>query len=250
MKEFYFQHWINVFEENANKEDNFKWNEEYQLTPEEKEIIYDSIRQFQRGESGEGKYIFQDAKKYVQQCEDDSYIYALKLFIHEEHRHAQYLLKFMNKNNIAKEKEHWVDNFFRWLRHKGNLEVSITVLLTAEIIAAVYYKAMANATQSKLLKQMCYRILCDEDIHIRFQSYALNRMQKKRSSLLNLYMRLNYVLLLAGTIPVVWFYHGKVFKKAGYNFLDYAAETFLIFEKSRKIIKAKDKELLQMEQVW
>lgn len=156
----------------------------------------------------------------------------------------------MQKNNIPKQTEHWVDNIFRWLRHKGNQEVSIIVLITAELIAAVYYKALAKATNSGLLKQICKRILNDEDIHIRFQSYALNRIQKGRNPLLNFYMRFNYALLLCGTIPVVWFCHWKVFKAAGYNFFSFAAETFLVFEKSRRIIKAKEKELLQMEQVW
>lgn len=250
MKEFYFQHWIRAFEQNAGKQDNFKWNENYVLTPEEKQVIYESIRQFQRGESGEGKYLFQDAKKYVRKCEDDSYMYALRLFIHEEHRHSKYLAAFMEKHQIAKDKGHWVDNFFRWLRHKGNLEVSITVLLTAELIAAVYYKALAKATDSKLLKQICYRILSDEDIHIRFQSYALNRIQKKRNPFLNFYMRFNYALLLCGTVPVVWMCHAKVFRKAGYNFFDLAAEAFLVFEKSRRILKSSDKQLLQMEQSW
>jgi hypothetical protein len=249
-KDFYFQHWMHVFEDNANNVDDFAWNEEYMLSEREKNIVSESIRQFQRGERGEGKYMFQEAKKYVRQCEDDSYMYALKLFIHEEHRHALYLQKFMQKKHIPKQTGHWVDTFFRWLRHKGNLEVTIIVLVTAELIAAVYYKALANATQSLLLKQICKRIISDEEIHIRFQSYALNRIQKDRNPVINFYMRLNYALLLGGTIPVVWFYHGKVFKAAGYNFISFVLETLCVFDKSRRIIKARDKELLQMEQVW
>lgn len=250
MKEFNFRHWIQVFEDNANKPDNFDWSADEPLSKKEKYIVAESIRQFQRGESGEGKYIFQDAKKYVQQCADDSYMYALKLFIHEEHRHALYLQKFMQKNTIPKQSKHWVDSIFRWLRHKGNLEVSILVLLTAELIAAVYYKALAKATHSALLNQICKRILSDEDLHIRFQSFALNQIQKGRNPFLNFYMRFNYAVLLSGTIPIVWFCHSKVFKAAGYNFFSFAAETFLVFEKSRRILKANDKELLQMEQVW
>ena len=160
-KKFYFQQWIHVFEQNADKQDNFNWNEKEILSEEERKIIFESIRQFQRGESGEGKYLFQDAKKYVQQCADDSYLEALKLFIHEEHRHSKYLAKFMEMQNIPKEKSHWVDTIFRWLRHKGNLEVSITVLLTAELIAAVYYKALSKAIHAQLMKQICFRILCD-----------------------------------------------------------------------------------------
>lgn len=249
-KDFKFQNWIRLFEENAAYRDSINWNEDYQLSENEKEIIYNSIRQFQRGESGEGKYLFQDAKQYVKKCTDDSYMYALQLFIHEEHRHAKYLAQFMERHGIEKEKVHWVDNVFRWLRHHGNLEVSITVLVTAELFAAIYYRALAKATKSKCLSQICERILWDEDLHINFQSCALNKIQKKRNAFLNFYMRFNHKVLLIGTIPIVWYYHKKVFKAGGFNFFTFIGETFLIYKRLHSIVTANEKELMQMEQAW
>jgi hypothetical protein len=249
-KEFQFQNWIRIFDENAALPDSILWDENRKLTPREKQIIYDSIRQFQRGESGEGKYIYQEAKRYVKKCGDDSYLTALKLFIHEEHRHANYLARFMEMQEIPKIKDHWVDGIFRWLRHHGNLEVVITVLVTAEIVAAVYYKALARATSSQCLKDICERILHDEDLHIYFQSYALNRIQYKRNPILNAYMYLNHYILLVGTIPVVWHFHKKVFVAGGYNLLLFAGEIFSVFAKMRSVVRASRRELLRMEQVW
>lgn len=249
-REFQFQNWIRLFEENAAYRDTISWKEDYTLSAREKNIIYNSIRQFQRGESGEGKYLFQDAKQYVKKCTDDSYMYALKLFIHEEHRHAKYLSEFMSRQGIEKEKGHWVDKAFRWLRHNGNLEVSIIVLVTAEIFAAVYYRALAKATKSKCLSEICERILWDEDLHINFQSCALNKIQKNRNPLLNFYMRFNHKLLLIGTLPIVWYYHKKVFKAGGFNLFTFIGESFLIYERLRRIVTADNKELMQMEQAW
>ncbi len=72
MKEFQFQNWIAVLEENAAKRDSISWNENYRLNPHELKCICSSVQQFQRGESGEGKFIFQDAKQFVKNCSDDS----------------------------------------------------------------------------------------------------------------------------------------------------------------------------------
>jgi len=249
-KGFQFQNWIRHFEENAYRKDDIGWNDDYQLTRSEKKAVAESIRQFQRGESGEGKYIFQNAKQFVKQCTDDSYLYALELFIHEEHRHATYLAKFMGQQSIPKIKEHWVDNVFRWLRHHGNLEVSITVLVTAELFSSIYYRALAKATRSKCLQEICERILHDEDLHIHFQSFALNRIQRKRNPLLNFYMRFNHKVLLLGTMPVVWFFHRNVFKAGGYNLIRFMAESFIAYDELNTIVKASDKQLLQLEQAW
>ncbi len=123
-------------------------------------------------------------------------------------------------------------------------------MVTAEIIAAVYYKALANATSSKLLNQICHRILNDEDTHINFQSYALNRIQHNRNPLLNFYMRINHFFLMLGTLPVVWFCHHKVYKAAGYNFYTFIKETLLVYNRCRLITAASEKRLLQQEQLW
>jgi hypothetical protein len=74
--------------------------------------------------------------------------------------------RYMDKENIPKIREHWLVNIFRWLRKRAGLENTLTVLFTAEIISKVYYKALANATQSDILKKICTQILYDEDFHI------------------------------------------------------------------------------------
>lgn len=231
-KNFTFKSWVDIFATNAAKVDAIPWEEADTLPDSEKKIIYESIRQFQRGESGEGKYLFTEAKKFVEQCTDDSYLIALRLFILEENRHARYLLQFMNAHGIDKIEDHWVDNIFRWLRHHGNLEISVRVLVTAEYISAVYYKALRDATNSKALEAISQRILEDEDIHIRFQTQALAYFEQGRSEWVNKGIRGLHQLLLGGTISVVWLTHRKVLQAGGYRFGRFASECLLVYFES------------------
>lgn len=248
-RDFHFAGWIRYFEENAKRTDAIPWDDTGLLGKTERAAIFGSIRKFQKGETGEGKYVFAEAKKYTASCGDDSYLYALKLFIYEEHRHARYLGDFMRMQEIPKQQKHWVDGIFRWIRHHGNLEVAISALVTAEVIAAVYYKALGLATRSHCLHAICRRILLDEKQHIRFQAYALNRIQKGRNRLLNAYMRFNHRILMLGTIPVVWIYHRRVFLAAGYSFAGFAWETWKIYRNLTRIVNASERQLLQWEQV-
>ena len=72
---------------------------------------------------------------------------------------------------------------FRWLRHRAGLELSIAVLVTAEIIAKVYYAALRQATTSVVLVRLCDQILYDELRHVRFQCERLAILRARRSRL-------------------------------------------------------------------
>lgn len=105
-----------------------------------------------------------------------------------------------------------MDQTFRKLRRFATLEQSITVLLTAEIIAAVYYETLKKTTKSRTLIELCEQILRDESMHIEFQSDTLRQFAWKRPKGINLLIRFSRLFLLSGTLAVVWFYHGKVFR--------------------------------------
>ncbi|WP_164672387.1 hypothetical protein [Bacillus velezensis] len=47
------------------------------------------------------------------------------------------------------------------------------MLLTAEVIAAVYYDALKNVTGSVCLQSICGQILIDEKQHFEFQAETL-----------------------------------------------------------------------------
>ena len=228
-----FRSWKEYFEKNQSHFLDINWAAVDSLTDEEKNWIAASIAQFQKGESSEGKHLFSHAKKYA----DTEYTECIKLFIREEQMHARVLGQFMEKYNIPKIKNHWVDGIFRWLRKLAGMENTITVLVTAEIIAKIYYNALRHATSSALLQSICRQILEDEDNHISFQCYTIYKLGEKKKNLGRLIRQTWHLILMLGTIMVVWMTHRGVLKKGGYYFSRFWLETLLVYFEADRAIK-------------
>jgi hypothetical protein len=228
-----YLNWKKYFESNKTHFSGIDWEQEDNLTEREKKIIATSIQQFQKGENSEGKHFFAFAKTFP----DPLYLECIKLFITEEQTHALVLGKFMDKHSIPKIKKHWVDGCFRWLRKFSGLENSVMVLVTAEIIAKVYYKALMDCTKSGLIRKICVQILKDEDQHIIFQCNALGHFYAKKNALRKFFTRSFHFVLMIGTILIVWIYHRKVFVTGGYNFNKFFTETISIFFEAEAIVK-------------
>lgn len=225
--------WKNYFESNKGHFSDVDWSAEERLTDQERKIITSSIQQFQKGENSEGKHFFGFAKTFP----DPLYLDCIKLFIAEEQTHAGVLGKFMEKNNIQKIRRHWVDGCFRWLRKFSGLENSVTILVTAEIIAKVYYKALMSCTRSKLLGRLCLQILKDEDQHIIFQCQALGYFYSRKNLMMKFFARGLHLGLMVVTAFIVWIYHCRVLKTGGYNFNRFFIETTSIFFEAEEIVR-------------
>jgi hypothetical protein len=154
--------------------------------------------------------------------------------------HAKVLGRFMQKHGIPVIKGHWVDDVFRYLRKLAGIENTVRVLLVAEIIAKVYYKALYQATGSELLKKICAQILADEEQHIRFQCDALHVLHGKKGFINRFLVRSWQRVLMTGTIIVVWRYHRKVLRKGGYYFGRFFLESLLIFLEAERWITKKE----------
>ena len=128
------------------------------------------MQEFQLGESSEGRHLMTRAIRHAADTGDVDYIPALRLFIAEEHRHARDLGRVLDLAGIPRVGRTWPDTVFRWLRKGAGLELSIAVLVTAEIIAKVYYAALREATHAPVLRRLCDQILADEVQHVRFQA--------------------------------------------------------------------------------
>lgn len=230
-----FLQWQQYFLGNRDHFDHLEWKDSQTLTAQEKQNISQSVRQFQRGEHSEGKHFLQ----FAQRMQDTSYIETVKLFIKEEQDHAAILGKFMEGEGIPKLGRDWLDSIFRRLRKLAGLEGSVTVLLTAEIIAMVYYKALFNATRSAILKQICLQVLKDEEMHLRFQSYTLECLYKRKAGFASIFSRTVHYVLMAGTILMVWLWHYKVLRSGGYSFQQYAGDVWKEFIQCRHMMTGK-----------
>jgi hypothetical protein len=224
--------WDKYFRLNIDHFDHLDWTDKRPLSGKERHTINFSIRQFQRGEHSEGKHFLQFAKSF----NDPHYISALRRFIKEEQDHAAVLGRYMEIHEIPKLSKDRLDSIFRWLRKLAGLEGTLTVLLTAEIISMVYYKALENATASPLLQQISRQILVDEEMHLRFQCATLQVLYKRKSLLSFVLSRTIHNILLSGTLLMVWFYHQKVFRAGGFHLFAYLNESWNVFRNCKKMI--------------
>ena len=108
------------------------------------------------------------------------------------------------------------DHIFRRLRHLvGGLETSIMVLITAEIIAKVYYAAIRQTTQSVVLRTLCDQILSDEEKHVSFQSEQLMKLQEHRGIVSYWMARVVQRALFLGALQVVSLLHRRALIAGG-----------------------------------
>jgi len=194
------------------------WESPLLASPAQIVTVATSIQEFQLGEQSEGRHLIRVAEEYARRSGDRAYVRALRLFIREEQGHAALLGRFMDQTGIPRIRHNWVDAVFRRLRRLAGLEMSICVLLTAEVIAKIYYRALLLATDAAALREICRRILEDETHHVRFQSERLAILRKKRPPWASGAVVFLQRMLFAGASLVVWGHHRPVLRGAGLTF--------------------------------
>ena len=224
------QFWRDYFDRKRQAADSLPWGDPYRLTPAERNAIQASIQQFQLGEGSSGERLLKRGGEFARDAADDAFVAALSLFIREEQRHSGHLLRFMRREGIPPIGKHWVDSVFRKLRVLAGLELSLRVLVTAEIIAVPYYRALGEATNSPLLRALCAQILDDEAAHLRFQSSMLARLAARRARALDWLVFRAHRLFLLGTTCVVWRGHGRVFRAAARSYRAFVKDSLAEFD--------------------
>ncbi|MCI0714316.1 MAG: ferritin-like domain-containing protein [Chloroflexi bacterium] len=212
------QSWVDYFVRNRDQLLDIAWMDSYELTVAERAAITKSVQQFQLGEQSDGKRFIFLAERYIARTGDTDYLEALHLFIAEEQRHSRDLARFMHQQHIPCIESHPVDSVFRWLRRLFNLELEIVVLLSAEVIACTFYKALYDATESKTLRDLCRQILRDEVQHLKFQSGTLRKIRGRRSRLGRWLTQCGERLFFAVVLIVVWHGHRAVYRAGGFSF--------------------------------
>lgn len=230
--------WSCYFQINTDWHRNLEWEPLEPLTEQEQRAVARSIQIFQLGESGEGRHFLKCAEREAVRTGDWMYLRALRMFIHEEHRHAEYLHEVLWANRIPTLQKNWTDGIFRWLRHRAGLELTIIVLLTAELIAQVYYQALRDATANRRLRQICRIVLRDEQMHVRFQAERLAKLRANQGKLRRFVTRCFEHALLLPTLCVVWWTHRPVFRAAKMGFSNYWSKLWRCFRRSQAISHA------------
>lgn len=187
------------------------------LSGRERRLIEGPIATFQLGESSDGAQLRQAVQGYCAQPQSPDLVEIFDLFIAEEQRHARLLGEFMQDHAIAPRERAVTDQAFRRLRRLGGLEARLRLLLTAEIIGIVFYRALEVVTDCRRLQILCRTLVADELVHVAFESQLLLAMKNGRGALTRLLLGAWEQALLTAAVLVVWATHRRVLKCAGYG---------------------------------
>jgi hypothetical protein len=187
------------------------------LTGRERRLIAHSIATFQLGETSPGAHLRAAVRHHRGAPDDHALGEIFDLLIAEAQRHASLLGAFMQDHEISRRERAWTDQAFRALRRLGGLEARLRILVTAEIIGIVYYRALEGVTDCRRLQILCRTIAADELAHVAFQSQLLLQMRGGRHGLAKLLSSVWEQGVLMAAALVVFATHRRVLKSAGYG---------------------------------
>jgi hypothetical protein len=111
----------------------------------------------------------------------------------------------------------WTDRVFRHIRRLAGLHLYLSVLISAELIGNVYYRALESVTDCERLQVLCRTIVSDELAHVGFESQLLFMLRAGRAAPLRSLMRSAHRIFFASTATVVWLTHRSVLRRAGHS---------------------------------
>jgi (E)-4-hydroxy-3-methyl-but-2-enyl pyrophosphate reductase len=226
--------WCDYFRRNRENLLAIHWNDGPQLTADERKAIARSVQAFQLGETGRGSHLTREAQKHAEEVHDPQYVESLRLFLAEEQRHAADLGRFLDLEGIPRLKREWTNNVFRRVRKLAGLEPMLVALLTAELIAVVYYAALRHATASSILRAICRQILHDEVRHVQYQCQRLAVIRRNRRRWLKELSWLAQSLFYYATCLIVWMTHMAAFRAAGMSFAHFRCRARRELTKARR----------------
>ncbi len=187
------------------------------LTGRERRLIAPSIATFQLGESSPGAHLHRAVRQYCGSQAAHALVEIFALLIAEEQRHASLLGAFMHDHEIALRERALTHQAFRLLRRAGGLDARLRILVTAEIIGIVYYRALEVVTDCRRLQILCRTIVADELAHVAFESQLLRAMTRGNSTPKKLLAGAWEQWVLTAAALVVFATHRRVLKSAGYG---------------------------------
>lgn len=209
--------WLNHFEYHAEQPRGAPGGSLSALGPEERRLIGRSIATFQLGEQSDGTGLLRAAYRFAAARGDELLPRITELFIREEQRHARLLRQFMEEHGIRARCRHWSDAIFRRLRRLAGFELYLHVLITAELIGNVYYRALESVTGCQRLKLLCRTLIADELAHVGYESELILELRAEKPAALRTLVRLMHRAFFCGAACAVWISHRAVLRRAGHT---------------------------------
>ena len=207
--------WLRYYQNNPDSWTDPEWHVPSPLDPKTKRALALSLSHFQLGESGEGNFLFAQARK--QAPDDAAYVQALELFISEEQAHASLLEKLVLRFGGRTIKRHWTHALFRLVRRTFGLNFELQVLVIAELVGTAYYRLLHARSRDPVLEQVCDRILRDEGRHIDFHADWLGDFQGRLLPLERAAWSAQFQILFGLAAQIAWLDHRQCFHAIGAN---------------------------------
>lgn len=216
------QHWITHFEQNAAITRLITLPDQTCKLPERvRQPLARSIAIFQLGESGGGTRLRRYARKIAPLEQYRGYMRAMDLFVAEEQGHAALLAQLLGHIGGARLQKQWTNSVFRTLRVLVNIEFNIQVLLTAELIAEVYFGNLYLRVDDPAVRLVSRKLLSDEMKHLVFQrEFLAERLATLSPAMQRLWRWQFRVVHLVTTWVVAWD-HADCFRAIGLRPADF-----------------------------
>ena len=209
--------WLDHFEYHSTRRCSLPPGKPGELTAEERRRIGGSIATFQLGEQSDGWSLLCASRRYERDNDVAPLARIVSLLIAEEQHHAALLGAFMDQHGIPRKRSDWTDRVFRRLRRLAGFELYLTVLVTAELIGKVYYRALEAATGSRQLQTLCRMLVADELAHVGLESDLLRGIHAQMSPMSRAARVAAHRAFFAGASLLVWLTHRRVLRIAGYR---------------------------------
>ncbi|MEP0365812.1 MAG: ferritin-like domain-containing protein [Cyclobacteriaceae bacterium] len=230
--------WQNHFRNNLELQ-RVDWSLKPKITVAEKSQILYSLKAWQLGETSDGSHLLAAATKYARNVNEPDYPEAIKLFIKEEQKHGNNLGKYIDQIGEKRKQKDWGDTLFRKIRYfNTSMELWTITVIIVESAAQIFYQALHDSTNCKLLKSICRDILQDEAHHIKFQNERLHKIFHQKQFYNKAFSIGCYGLLFFGTIHAVWFGHSKAFRAGGISKQEFMRQMYFKFFSSLKFCHA------------
>lgn len=208
--------WLNHFEYHAQHPRCAPHGLPDVLKADERELIASSIATFQLGEQSGGRTLLRTAERFAA-GQAPHLLRIIELLIREEQRHASLLRAFMQDHRMPLKRTDWTDRVFRLVRRLAGLQLYVCVLICAELIGNVYYRALESVTDCERLRVICRTLVSDELAHIGFESQLLFTLRAGRAARFRALTGPAHRMFFASAAAVVWLTHRAVLRRAGHS---------------------------------
>lgn len=177
--------------------------------------LRESLAVFQLGESGGGTRLMQYVRHAARPDQLPGYEEAVSLFVAEEQYHERLLERVVLYMGGSCLERQWSNSVFRWLRNHFGVEFNIQILLTAELIAEVYFGTVYRRCGDVSLRRICHKLLSDEMRHVAFNGDFLRERLADQPPWWRLVWRAQFSLIHGVTAMVVAWDHRHCLRALG-----------------------------------